>query len=143
MEQNVLKVQIAVVLLIDAQSRILMQHRDGAAQAWPYKWGLPGGQIELGETPEEAAHRELEEETGLKVDGPLQLFWEGILPATPQPGAYGQWHVYYAPTRARQEDIVLGEGQAMVFTPLEQVLDLDLIPSVRFIIERFLATMKK
>jgi 8-oxo-dGTP diphosphatase len=73
------------------------------------------------------------------VNGTLKLFWESILPASPLPGFYRHWHVYSVQTQARQEDIVLGEGQAMVFTPLESVLDLDLIPTVRMIVERFLA----
>ncbi len=138
MEQKIRDHHIAVVLVIDQQGQLLMQHRDGAAYVWPYKWGLPGGGIEPGETPEEAARREMEEETGLKVHGHLKLFWESILPASPLPGVYRQWHVYSAQTQARQEDIVLGEGQAMVFTPLERVLDLDLIPTIRLIVERFL-----
>jgi 8-oxo-dGTP diphosphatase len=66
-----------------------------------------------------------------------------ILPAGPLPGVYRQWHVYSAQTQARQEDIVLGEGQAMVFTPLERVLDLDLIPTIRLIVERFLEQANK
>ena len=32
------------------------------------KWGFPGGAIELGETPEIAAKREVKEETGLDVE---------------------------------------------------------------------------
>ena len=32
------------------------------------KWGFPGGAIELGETPEMAAKREVKEETGLDVE---------------------------------------------------------------------------
>jgi 8-oxo-dGTP diphosphatase len=35
-------------------------------------WSIPGGAQELGETAEDAARRELEEETGLQV-GPLHL----------------------------------------------------------------------
>lgn len=139
MQQMVIDRRIAVMLLMDAQGKLLMQHRDEAAPAWPHKWGLPGGGIEPGETPEEAMRRELEEETGVHIDGDIELFWECVLPAISHPGAYRQWYVYHAQTGVRQEDIVLGEGQAMVFTPLSDVLRLDLIPSIRFILEYFLA----
>ena len=137
MEQKILDLQIASLLVIDAEGHILLQHRDGNG-AWPYKWSLPGGGVEPGETPEEGARRELEEETGLKVDSALQLFWQGLLPAFSQPGAYRQWHVYTVRTRASQEDIVLGEGLAMVFTAPAAVLELDLTVPSRSILERFL-----
>jgi mutator protein MutT len=48
--------------LFDESGRVLLQKRGDSN-----KWGFPGGAIELGETPEEAAIRELKEETGLDV----------------------------------------------------------------------------
>ena len=32
------------------------------------KWSTPGGHVDKGETPREAAARELKEETGIKID---------------------------------------------------------------------------
>ena len=48
--------------MFDESGRVLLQKRGDSN-----KWGSPGGAIELGETPEEAAIRELKEETGLDV----------------------------------------------------------------------------
>ena len=58
----------AGVLIFDKQQRLLLQRRaDGGL------WGIPGGCMELGETLEEAARREVQEETNLKV-GDMTLF---------------------------------------------------------------------
>jgi ADP-ribose pyrophosphatase YjhB (NUDIX family) len=56
-------VPAACVVLINGEGRILLTKRN----VEPRKgfWCLPGGFIELGESPEEAAVRELREETGL------------------------------------------------------------------------------
>lgn len=48
--------------VFDQEGKVLLQRRGDSN-----RWGFPGGAIELGETPEEAAIRELKEETGLDV----------------------------------------------------------------------------
>ena len=58
----------AGAIVLDSNDRVLMQHRCDNNM-----WGLPGGIIELGETVEEAAKREVKEETGLIIDN-LRLF---------------------------------------------------------------------
>lgn len=58
----------AGVIIIDKNKRVLLQHRTDNNT-----WSIPGGIIEPGENVEEAAKREVHEETGLTVDE-LQLF---------------------------------------------------------------------
>ena len=47
-----------MVLLVDRQGRLLMQHRDSKARTAANKWTFPGGAIEPGEEPIDAARRE-------------------------------------------------------------------------------------
>lgn len=58
----------AGVIIIDRYNRVLLQKRSDNMT-----WGLPGGALELGESLEEAATREVFEETGLTVDR-LKIF---------------------------------------------------------------------
>jgi len=53
----------STVLVLDTRGRLLMMKRSDNGM-----WGLPGGAMELGESTEETAKRELFEETGLEVN---------------------------------------------------------------------------
>ena len=54
----------SVVVVVDEQGRLLLQQRKFPEGAW----GIPGGLMELGESTEDVARRELFEETELQVD---------------------------------------------------------------------------
>ncbi|MCH4827952.1 NUDIX hydrolase [Planococcus halocryophilus] len=56
----------SVVLVINQKNELLLQHRNDGG------WGLPGGLMELDESLEDTARREVKEETGLDI-GDLRL----------------------------------------------------------------------
>ena len=56
------------MLLVDAEGRVLLQERDEHAPIDPDRWGLAGGHLEPGEDPEQGAYREVEEETGVRLE---------------------------------------------------------------------------
>jgi 8-oxo-dGTP pyrophosphatase MutT (NUDIX family) len=60
----------AAVLIFDEQNRLLLQLRKDN-----HLWGLIGGSMEIGESLEETAKREVREETGLILN---ELKWFGL-----------------------------------------------------------------
>ena len=60
------------LLILDAEKRLLLfrfEHKWGPLTG-QYFWATPGGSVEPGESFEEAACREIFEETGLRIDDP-------------------------------------------------------------------------
>ncbi len=56
------------VMLVDGDKVLLIRH------TYVPGWQFPGGGVEPGETVEAAARREVLEESGYRVSGPLELF---------------------------------------------------------------------
>ena len=128
--------RIACTLLVDRGGALLLQLRDDRAPYFPNVWGLPGGEIEGDETPEEGALRELWEETSLRPDdGGLRLFVRQDLPEQQRVK-----HYFYGSTSARQSDVVLGEGAAMLFVPAAEVPARPFTPGSAEVIGRFLSS---
>ncbi|MEV4615553.1 NUDIX hydrolase [Kitasatospora sp. NPDC049258] len=63
----------AGVLLTDPDGRVLMLRQARPYPGHPVWWQIPGGLADHGEQPCRTAVRETEEETGLRLRGPLQL----------------------------------------------------------------------
>ena len=92
--QPVILVAAGVALLNEAGEVLLLQRPEG-------EWCLPGGHMEVGESLEEAATRELLEETGLVVDTLEMLgIASGKETFSPERNAYYVTAIYRAETRS-------------------------------------------
>jgi 8-oxo-dGTP pyrophosphatase MutT (NUDIX family) len=130
-------VRLAVVILVDRGGRLLLQHRDEQAPRAAGQWGLVGGHVEPGEDFDTAVRRELAEETGVVADpDELELWREAEFEYSD--GHRGHYRVYAGATDLGDDDIVLGEGEAIVFVDPADIDSLDLSESCAHFLEPFL-----
>lgn len=102
------------------------------------KWSFPGGAVELGETTEEAATREVKEETGLEVE--LEGLFDIVtyLPSERGPGARNQVIVVDYLGRPRRGRVRLNrESTAFGWFTADEVQRLDTTRSVKLFAARF------
>lgn len=105
------RIPCASVILENNEGEILLLLRDNKSTiGYPNHWTLVGGKVEDGESPEMAANRELEEETGLKTD---LAFWKRY--DRQHPLFIVDQYIYVGRVDASLEAMVLGEGQALQF----------------------------
>ncbi|MES2438791.1 MAG: NUDIX domain-containing protein [Verrucomicrobiota bacterium] len=60
--------RVSAYALIHDSNRILLCRLSKELPRWEGCWTLPGGGLDFGESPEQAVVREVEEETGLRVE---------------------------------------------------------------------------
>lgn len=63
--------QVAKVVLINAEGKVLFLKRTDYVEKYAGEWDLPGGHLHIGEPLEKGLRRETREETGLSI-GPVQ-----------------------------------------------------------------------
>lgn len=114
------------VILVNADGNVLLQERDEQARIDPDRWGLVGGHLEPGEEPEAGAYRELEEETGVRLEpGSLELF-DVLEVFHPSYGSVDRVHVYMARVALTDADIDCHEGRQIAFVAPDRARGLDL-----------------
>lgn len=105
------RVPCVSIVMENMEGEVLLLLRDDKPTiAFPNHWTLVGGKVEDGETPEVAAHRELEEETGLKTK---LSFWKRY--DRRHPLVIVDQYIYTGKIDASQESLILGEGQDIQF----------------------------
>jgi 8-oxo-dGTP pyrophosphatase MutT (NUDIX family) len=127
----------AGVLICNAAGDLLLQRRTD-----DQLWGIPGGSMELGESAEETARREVYEETGLVVDE-LRLFavfsgaeMEHTFPNGDQAAIVSV--VYLAAPAPGQAPMCGDESLELRYFSREALQGLPLSPPDKPIIRRFL-----
>ena len=130
----------AYVLLRDDDDRILLCRNSAAIVGFEGWWTMPGGKVEWGEHPVDAARRELEEETGLTADiGELVGIFSRVYPRTPErdrPPLHMIGHIFRGtnPRGELRHEIVGTTDQAAWFT-LDEVRVLPHVDQVDFCLD--------
>ncbi|MBD8869603.1 NUDIX domain-containing protein [Nocardioides donggukensis] len=125
------------VAVVDGGGAVLLQERDEHPVLDPERWGFPGGGVESGETHEQAAYRELAEETGIVLEAGLRLV-ESFRVFHEATGTTDEVCLYAVRCDLADDDIVVGEGRRIVFVDAGRARTLDLTTSAALALPRFL-----
>lgn len=129
--------RFASVALVDRRGRLLMQERDEHPLVDPECWGFPGGGLEDGETYEQAAYRELAEETGVVLESGLSLYGEFRFHSPPC-GGDDEFQLFVGATD--RTEVECHEGRQMVFVEPDVLLGLPLTRSASLVLADLLGS---
>jgi phosphoglycolate phosphatase-like HAD superfamily hydrolase/ADP-ribose pyrophosphatase YjhB (NUDIX family) len=118
-------------LIFNAEDKVLMIR----THKWSHKWGIPGGKIKLNEASEDALHREVLEETGLRLkDVQFEIVQDCIEP----PEFYKKAHfllLNYTAVATGTDVVLNDEAEDHRWVTLEEALKLDLNGPTRTLID--------
>ena len=106
-------VAVALAVLERRECWLIQLRDDRDSIVAPGRWGLFGGHLEPGETPEQALRRELLEEIGWCA-GPLQPWFRSAAAGRVR-------HVFRLELAVEPERLQLREGQDMILASLEEL----------------------
>lgn len=118
--ENKKDVTFAAHVFIFDGSKFLLLKRTKEDLWMPGRWGLPGGKIEKGETPEEAVIRETKEETGINIKSP-RLFHI----------SEGRFHYYITNNFNTNEVVLCNEHDDYQWADIDQLEYKRLVPPLK------------
>lgn len=123
-------------VILHRDCKVLLQHRDDKPDiVYPNTWAIFGGHLDPGEDPESGARREIEEELGLRLEGPLELVFNE---------SDGSRHRYFyaAELTVPLEALTLMEGQGLGLFSEEELDGVPVVPLHARIVRDFLAQQR-
>ena len=121
---------VGAVIVEDGRLLLVQRAKDpGAGQ-----WAVPGGQVEPGESLEQAVRREVAEEVGVAVDvGDVAWAGESIGPGHPP-----DWHyviVDFWATREWGDAWPADDARAVAWVPIDEVGNWPIVATMRDLVE--------
>ena len=122
------KNEAAAVVVVNKLGQVLILKRASHSATYPNHWNFPGGSLDEGETPSEAAIRELRGETGLMVSKPyLNHFETRTLPKIT---------IYYFITGEYQGQVAINsESSDYKWVSLKELEEFNMIPMSPQVVE--------
>lgn len=109
----------ASVIITNTHGEILFLLRDDNPNiSFPNHWSLPGGVVEFNELPEQAATRELQEETGLILE---LSFWKVYERKPQKRQVIVDQYIYTGATDKECTEMIISEGQALRFLSQDEI----------------------
>jgi len=126
---------VGVGAVVISQGKILLEKRKN--EPGKGKWSIPGGVVDLGESPEQAVIREVNEETCLEVDAPRLI--DVVSDVSLDENNKVKYHfviIDYLVTLKCGEPQAASDAEALVWVPLSEVETYDLTRSFRAFFRR-------
>lgn len=128
----------SIAILVDRRGWVLIQQRDANAAKQPLKWACIGGAIGVGESPDNAAYRELAQQAGISLSEGLSHFSTEVF--TWSTGTVAEYHTFVGATDLVDDDVVLGSGQRIIFVDPVTIPSLDFTESGAHVLQNFLGS---
>ena len=117
-------------IILFKENKFLLPLRDNKPNiTYPHYWGIFGGGVEKGETPQQAIVRELQEELGLKIENPELILKNKFK---------GETRYTFKQEIKDISGLQLNEGKEMRLFTKEEILNLkNTVPYLKRLIKKY------